>query len=140
MRRRHLAGMKARLAALLACLAVAATAAGGARAGEAIPTGASGAPPAAEAPAPLGGDDSPEAIGAWARGVLAGAPAAETAAPAKAGACRPNDGKPHGEVWAGVGTGGYREVGGVVTQPVGDCGQVTIGVDRTEGAHGRRWR
>lgn len=110
-----------------------------ARADEPIATGAAGPPPAAEAPPPLRSQDSPEAIGDWARGVMAGAPSAEAAAAGPAGqasACPPKDGKPHGEVWAGVGTGGYREVGGVVTQPVGDCGSVTVGVSRAEG----RWR
>jgi hypothetical protein len=136
MRRAHLQGMRLRPLAVLLALAVVAAGAA-ARADEPIRTGAPGPPPAAEPPAPLAQKDSPEAIGAWARGVLAGAPAAaETAAERPARACPPSDGKPHGEVWAGVGTGGYRELGGVVTQPVGDCGQVTIGVSRAEG----RWR
>ena len=39
------------------------------------------------------------------------------------------DKKPHGEVWAGVGTHGYREAGGVVCQPIGDHSAVTIAVD-----------
>ena len=46
------------------------------------------------------------------------------------------DGKPdkgpHGEVWAGVGTHGYREIGGVVCQPLGANSALTIAVDRTE--------
>ena len=48
------------------------------------------------------------------------------------------DDRPHGAVWGGVGTGGYRNVGGVVTQPLGDCGQITLGVDHTEGGGWRR--
>ena len=47
------------------------------------------------------------------------------------------DKRPHGEVWGSVGTGGYREVGGVVTQPIGDCATVTIGMSRTEGRFAR---
>ncbi|MGI8839990.1 MAG: hypothetical protein ACR2F8_04265 [Caulobacteraceae bacterium] len=39
------------------------------------------------------------------------------------------DKKPHGEVWAAVGTHGYREAGGVVCQPIGDHTAVTIAVD-----------
>jgi hypothetical protein len=41
----------------------------------------------------------------------------------------PPDRNPHGEVWAGIGTGGYREAGGVVTKPLGDCGSVTVAID-----------
>ena len=45
---------------------------------------------------------------------------------------------PHGQVWAGAGTGGSYDVGGVVCQPVGKTGQVTIAVD--QGSWGnRRW-
>ena len=115
-----------------------------ARAQEAIQTGpaGSGAPPSVAPEAQPQGDpeQSPEAIGAWARGVLAGAPAEKAVAdgrPSGGKRCAPpEDRKPHGEVWGGIGTGGYREVGGIVTQPVGDCGQVTVAVDRVEG--GRR--
>jgi hypothetical protein len=39
------------------------------------------------------------------------------------------DKTPHGEVWAGVGTRGYREIGGVVCLPVGENTAVTIAVD-----------
>lgn len=39
------------------------------------------------------------------------------------------DKSPHGEVYAGVGTHGYREIGGVVCMPVGDKSAVTIAVD-----------
>jgi hypothetical protein len=39
------------------------------------------------------------------------------------------DKSPHGEVWAGVGTRGYREIGGAVCVPVGDSSAVTIAVD-----------
>ncbi|QUD87672.1 hypothetical protein [Phenylobacterium montanum] len=41
------------------------------------------------------------------------------------------DHKPHGFVSVGVGTGGYREVAGAVTVPIGDKdqGQVTLAID-----------
>ena len=54
----------------------------------------------------------------------------------------PEDRKPHGMVWGAVGTGGYREVGGVATQPIGRCGSVTVMINRTEGGgyRGRGWR
>ena len=39
------------------------------------------------------------------------------------------DRNPHGEVFGGIGTHGYREAGGVVCVPIGDHGAVTIAVD-----------
>lgn len=48
------------------------------------------------------------------------------------------DHRAHGEVFAGVGTGGYREGGGVVCQPIGDHTSVTVGVD-VEHYRGRFW-
>jgi hypothetical protein len=49
------------------------------------------------------------------------------------GAALTADGKPdrapHGEVWAGVGTNGYREVGGAVCAPLGDNAAVSLSVD-----------
>ena len=49
------------------------------------------------------------------------------------GPARTEDGKldktPHGEVWAGVGTRGYRDVGGVVCEPLGDNAAVSIAID-----------
>jgi hypothetical protein len=49
------------------------------------------------------------------------------------GPAKTEDGKtdktPHGEVWAGVGTHGYREGGGVVCVPLSDRAAVTIAVD-----------
>ncbi len=39
------------------------------------------------------------------------------------------DKRPHGAVWAGVGTSGYREAGGVICAPIGDHSAVTIGID-----------
>lgn len=41
--------------------------------------------------------------------------------------------QPHGEVWGGVGTHGYRDAGGAVTLPTGKCSSVSIAVDRMEG-------
>lgn len=49
------------------------------------------------------------------------------------------DRRPHGEVWAGVGTHGYRDVGTAMTAPVGKCGSVSIAIDRAEGSD-RGWR
>ncbi|WP_334163358.1 hypothetical protein [Phenylobacterium sp.] len=101
-------------------------------------------PPAAEtppaAPGPTAAEDrAAREIGDWARGVLDGRPSEEIAA-AGASRCPASDGRPHGQVWAGIGTRGYRTVGGVVTQPLGDCGQVTVGVSHTESDFGRRRR
>lgn len=39
------------------------------------------------------------------------------------------DKTPHGQVWAGVGTSGYREIGGVACMPLSDNAAVTIAVD-----------
>jgi hypothetical protein len=36
---------------------------------------------------------------------------------------------PHGEVWAGVGTSGYREIGGAACMPLGDTGALNIAID-----------
>ena len=110
---------------------------------EAISTHGDGAP-AAEAPAdPASSQDrQKQANGEWARRVMAGQSTDEPAAD-KDGAKRcpqQGDGKPHGEVWAGVGTGGYRNVGGVVTQPIGDCAQVTVAIDHTQFDGARRGR
>jgi hypothetical protein len=127
------------------CVLLAASAAS---AQEIVRAGPEGSPPAAEA-APVAAAPDPEAvkaraIGDWAQRVLAGAPAVDedAAKPAAKGcaALPASDGKPHGEVWAGVGNHGYREVGGVVTQPLGKCGSLTVAIDRTEGNFGRRGR
>ena len=49
------------------------------------------------------------------------------------GPARTEDGKPdktpHGSVWAGVGTSGYRELGGALCVPLGDNGALAIAVD-----------
>lgn len=46
--------------------------------------------------------------------------------------------RPRGTIEVGVGTSGYRHVSGVVTAPVGNTGQITVAVDKTEGQ--TRWR
>jgi hypothetical protein len=102
--------------------------AGVARAQEAIPTAASGADGGAPAAAPgapvmlsrarSGFDDrGPVTIGPC------GVARDIDGVPAKP------DKTPHGEVWAGVGTHGYRQAGGAVCIPVGDHAQVTLAVD-----------
>jgi hypothetical protein len=139
MPRPHLAAMRVRSTLLAGALALSAFAAPAAWADQPIATASPGAPPPGAAPRPLDQDDqSPEAIGAWARGVMADAAAPAAAGPPAAPGCVPAapDGKPHGEVWAGAGTHGYREAGGVVTQPLGGCGSLTIGVSSTRGG----WR
>jgi hypothetical protein len=47
---------------------------------------------------------------------------------------------PHGEVEAGIGTHGYRQVAGVVCQPIGENGAVTISAGQTQGDRGYRRR
>ena len=36
---------------------------------------------------------------------------------------------PHGQVWAGVGTNGYREIGGAACVPLGDNAALNIAID-----------
>ena len=147
--------MKPQRPAVLAAFAAAALLAGTASAQEIIQAGPRGAPPVGVArPAPVRPasdpgnsppetsppENSPEAHGAWARNVMAhaGQPdAAPADHPPRPGCDPAADRKPHGEVWAGVGTGGYREAGAAVTAPLGDCGQATIVVDKTRGPE---WR
>ena len=108
--------------------------AGAAFAQEAIPT-AGGAPIDAPIPASTGplrlpdhridnGDDILRSVGPC------GAPPKPDGTP---------DRSPHGEVFAGVGTHGYREGGGVVCLPIGDKAAVTLAVDagRIDGRGGR---
>jgi len=103
----------------------------GARAQEAIPT-ATNAPGGGAPPAVSGGpitladksshydDRGPVPVGPC------GAPYKQT----DDGQLK-QDKSPHGEVWGGVGTHGYREAGGVVCVPVGQNGQVSVAVDTT---------
>ncbi|MBS0412503.1 MAG: hypothetical protein JSR86_21490 [Proteobacteria bacterium] len=71
----------------------------------------------------------------------------------KMGPCGPletADGKPdksaHGEVHVGVGTHGYRQIGGSVCKPIGDNGAIAIAIDKVDGdyagygRYGRRYR
>jgi len=44
---------------------------------------------------------------------------------------------PHGEAYAGIGTHGYRELGGTVCQPIGQNGAVTLSIDETKGDYRR---
>jgi hypothetical protein len=66
--------------------------------------------------------------------------------PVAMGPCGPEKVKPdgrldtaaHGELEAGVGTGGYRHVAGAVCQPVGQDGAVAVSVSVTEAGQGHR--
>ena len=51
----------------------------------------------------------------------------------KRGCVRNPDRSPHGSMSVAVGSRGYRGVSGVVTQPIGDCGQLTIGIGTSRG-------
>lgn len=51
------------------------------------------------------------------------------------------DNSPRGEVEVGVGTGGYRHLGGVMCKPIGEHSSVTVAISETQyssGGHGRR--
>ena len=53
------------------------------------------------------------------------------------------DRSPHGYVDVGVGTNGYRHIGGAVCKPLGENGAIAIAVDKTDGNYGyygRRYR
>jgi hypothetical protein len=130
-----------RFAATLIVIAL--TGAAPALAQEAIQTH-SGENPGAEAPAaatPSSPDrDQRQANGDWARRVMAGQSTDESEDVDSRGCRRNPDRRPHGEVWAGVGTGGYKTVGAVVTQPIGDCSEVTVAVSQTDQGRVRRRR
>jgi hypothetical protein len=110
--------------------------ASGAGAQEAIPTAANqpdgGAPVAASSDGPLMishksmRDD---------RGPLPVGPCGGVARSVDGGPPKP-DRNPHGAVWGGVGTHGYRDVGGAVCIPIGDNSRIAIAVDST--SWGRR--
>lgn len=92
---------------------------------------------AASAPAAIEASPLPDAAPA---GADPEAPDARAHPRARSRGCEPPpDRKPHGEVWAGIGTGGYRSVGGVVTQPIGNCGSLTVGVSYERGRYGPRY-
>lgn len=110
---------------VLACAAMAAAPTAG-LAQEAIPTAAGapgdGAPPAAYESGPLRLSDR----------IDEGPDVLRPVGPC-GGPVRKEDGKPdrspHGEVWAGVGTRGYRDIGGVVCAPLGDNAALSVAVD-----------
>jgi hypothetical protein len=121
MRLRTVRGGLAAVALLLApAVASAQQAAPAAPSGQVVST-ASGAPP----PAPAKADDQ---IAQW---------LADTSDDDVSDAGPVRDHKVHGEMSVGVGTNGYREVGGVVTGPVGDDGQATIAIDAGQIGNGR---
>ena len=103
----------------------------GARAQEAIPTAANspggGAPPAASGGPIVLSDKSQDRDdrGPLVVGPCGGVEKSVDGGPPKL------DKSPHGEVWGGVGTHGYREAGGVLCVPLGDGGQVSVAVDAT---------
>ncbi len=103
-------------AALLACAA--------ARAQEAISTAAGGPPAGAPAAPPSAPITLPDRLDRGDEG------------PPRMGPCGPTsedaDAKPHGEVWAAAGTRGYRDIGGVLCQPLGKTSALTIAVDRAQ--------
>jgi hypothetical protein len=98
---------------------------GAARAQEAIATAKGAPPPAPPAAAPLtlGGHDDFDDEGPVPVGPCG------AVGHVKDGVMQPPDKRPHGEVFGGVGTHGYREAGGVVCLPVGDHSAVTLAVD-----------
>ena len=84
------------------------------------------APPPLSSPRAVAGDGPPVAMG-----------------PCGLEKVKPNgelDTAPHGEVSAGVGNHGYRELGGSICQPIGQNGAVSLSVDATQGngGYGRR--
>jgi hypothetical protein len=84
--------------------------------------------------------DPRKADGDWARGVMARAAGGKGEAE-KAPICERNpDRSPHGVVWGEIGTGGYRSIGTVVTTPVCDCGELTVGVSQGQNEMGGRGR
>jgi hypothetical protein len=129
----------ARAAVILAC----ATIAGGPTAvlaEEAIPTASSA--PGAGAPAmpPFDPDSGPLRLSDHVDGLDFLGPQGPCGGPAFRPDGKP-DRTPHGAVWAGVGTHGYREIGGAVCAPIGDRSAVSIAVDagQLDGWGHHRW-
>jgi hypothetical protein len=118
-------------AVVLACAAIACVAMVGgpapALADEAIPT-ASGASAGAPASPPLDPDSGPLRLSDHVDGPDALGPVGPCGGPAFKENGKP-DRTPHGEVWAGVGTHGYREIGGALCAPIGDSSALSIAVD-----------
>jgi hypothetical protein len=52
------------------------------------------------------------------------------------GCVRNPDRAPHGSAGVAVGSGGYRAADIFVTQPVGDCGQISVGISTSRGGRG----
>jgi hypothetical protein len=52
------------------------------------------------------------------------------------GCVRNPDRAPHGSAGVSVGTGGYRAADIFVTQPIGDCGQISVGISTSRGGRG----
>ncbi|HTX50709.1 MAG TPA: hypothetical protein VME40_15105 [Caulobacteraceae bacterium] len=77
-------------------------------------------------PPPLTRDDSADSFGAAPARVIG--PCGPTQATPDG---RP-DATPHGEVSAGVGTDGYRQLSAVVCKPLGAAGSLTIGAGTTQ--------
>jgi hypothetical protein len=106
----------------------------GARAQEAIPTAATGSgAPAADygGPIRIGHDKHDDSGPAPAIiGPCGGVKESDDGSPPKP------DKSPHGQVWAGVGTHGYREAGGALCVPIGDNSALAIAVDAAH--YGRR--
>jgi hypothetical protein len=123
----HMSRRTARSGLVAAALLLAPAVASAQQAGPAVASGqvvstASGAPP----PAPAKADDQ---IAQW---------LADTSDDDASNGGPVRDHKVHGEMSVGVGTNGYREVGGVVTGPIGDTGQATIAIDAGQIDNGRR--
>jgi hypothetical protein len=117
--------------ALIVVLASALASAPGAWAQEAIPTAANAPDGGAPAAAP---SDGPITIAKKSerddRGPMPVGPCGGVAKSVDGGPPQP-DKDPHGAVWAGVGTHGYREGGGAVCIPIGQNAAVNIAVDAT---------
>jgi hypothetical protein len=122
--------MKRVLSGILAAMLIS----GSAAASELVTTAGAAGTPAVQA---AGADAPPLGVSRVAHSTVDD----RTQAPPSPTSCSPiTDGKVHGEVWGGVGTHGYRDVGMAMTGPLGKCGAVSIAVSRTEGAWGRRGR
>ena len=100
--------------------------AGTASAQEAMSTaGASGSPPAAEVA---------RQIDAW----IAASPAAEENLSVPGRIPRPRDGRVHGQVELGIGTGGYRSGAITAIAPIGDSGSLMLHFSQSKNDY-RHW-
>ena len=116
--------------------------------GLALPLAGAGAALAQEAMPTAGGVNSNAAPRNTAPVPELGAPERFADGPGpRMGPCGPletPDGKPdksaHGEVHAGIGTHGYREIGGAICKPIGENGAIAIAVDKVDGDYGRYGR